>query len=94
MNEEQFQRDLQQAKMISRLQTTLPEGEPSTRAGIDVEDGLFEEELVDFEPSPSHTQTILVYNFQEEIVSALVMGLEAIGGEMDAPTEHSRELSV
>lgn len=64
VNEEQFQRDLQQAKMISRLQTTLPEGEPSTRDGVDIEDGNFEEELVDFEPPPSHTYTVPASDFE------------------------------
>lgn len=45
IDEEQFQRYLMHAKMISRLQTTLPEGEPSRRAKDDAEDGLFEEKL-------------------------------------------------
>lgn len=46
VNEEQFQSDLQQAKMISRLQTTLLEEKPSNRAGVDTKHGLFEEELI------------------------------------------------
>lgn len=50
VNEERFQRDLIAAKMMSTLETRLPEGEPSTRReeGMDAEDRLYEEELVDY----------------------------------------------
>lgn len=99
VNEEQFQRDLLHAKMISRLHITMSEGEPSNIGDVDVEDGLFEEELVDYEPSPSHTQTILAYDFEgeeneEEIVYELVVGMEAVGGEKEDPAEPTNTLSV
>lgn len=91
VNEEQFQRDLLHAKMISMLQTTLPEREPSNRAKVDMEDGIFEDELIDYEPSPSHTQIVLASDFEEEneedVVSGLVVGLEAVGGEKEVPTK-------
>lgn len=90
VHEEQFQRDLLQAKMISRLQTTFLEGEPSRRTDDDAKDGLYEEELLYFEPSPSHTHTVLASEFEEgerseeEIIYGLVVGLKEIRGEKEA----------
>lgn len=81
--------------MISRLQTSLPEGEPSTR--YEEEDGLYEEELVDFELTPPYSPTLILSEAEseeEDIVSRLVVGFEGVGGDVEAPTCASRELAV
>lgn len=95
VNEERFQQELLKAKMISRLQTSLPEGEPSTR--FEKEDGLYEEELVDFEPTPPRSPTVVLSEIEEEgeaIVSGFVVGLDAVGGNVEAPTCTFGELAV
>lgn len=87
-------------KMIYRLQTTLPEGEPSRRVEDEAEDGLYEEQLVDFEPSPSHTQTVLSSEIEadnegeEEIIFGVVVGLKAIGGEMETRNENPLTVEI
>lgn len=98
-NEERFQPDLFHTKMISTLQTSLPEGEPSTR--FEEDDGLYEEEMVDFELTPPCSPTVVLYEAEaetgeegEKIVSSLVVGLEAVGGNVDAATCGSGELQV
>lgn len=94
-NEERFQQDLLQDKMISRLQTSLPKGEPSTR--YEDEDGLYEEELVDFELTPPCSPTLILFETkieEEDIVYSLVVGLEVVGGVVEAPTCASKELAV
>lgn len=99
-NEEQFQKDILQAKMISRLQTNLPQGEPSTKIEerIDEEDGLYEDELVEFEPSPSYTPIVKALDVEDEdeedSISGLTVGLEAIRGDIKAPTEPSEKLVI
>lgn len=68
-------------------------GEPSTK--YEGEDGLYEEELVDFELTPPCSQTMALLEVEsegEEKVSGLVLGLEAVGGNLEASTSACREL--
>lgn len=52
---------------------------------------------MDFELTPSYSSTIVLSEVEtedEDIVSGLMVCLEAVGGNMEAPTCTSRELQV
>lgn len=92
--EESFQADILQATMISKLETTLPEGESSRRAK---EEEVYKEQLMDYELTPPCTPTVILSDVEvddENIVSGMVVGLEAIGEDWEAPIGASKELKV